>query len=105
MYNPCIDGCWNRYGQLYSSTCDGKCEYAKVVKELKELKKKQLYIREIKPYMKHPNLQKFFNDSLPIDGYGWVSEELEDKLRNEIKFEDPRSKLIFKERFIELKNE
>ena len=37
MFNPCIEHCYNRYGKQYSSDCDTKCEYAKVVSEKKLL--------------------------------------------------------------------
>lgn len=37
MFNPCIEHCYNRYGKQYSSDCDDKCEYAKVVREKKLL--------------------------------------------------------------------
>ena len=101
MYNPCFT-CWNRFGHDYSSDCDNQCEYAQAVKELKELKEKQLYIREIKQYIDPPMMQGIFYQQKPIDGYDWVSEELEEKLRKEIKVEDSWSKLIFKERFIKV---
>ena len=39
MFNPCIEHCYHRYGKGYSSDCDDKCEYAKVVKEKKILEK------------------------------------------------------------------
>lgn len=35
MINPCIELCHQRYGKQYSSDCNDKCEYAKVVKEKK----------------------------------------------------------------------
>lgn len=37
MINPCVDLCYTRYGKQYSSDYDGKCEYAKVIKEKKIL--------------------------------------------------------------------
>lgn len=39
MVNPCIDYCFNRFGKFYSSDCDSKCEFAKVIKEKKLLEK------------------------------------------------------------------
>ena len=60
----------------------------------------KLYIREIKPYIKPPCLQGMNDSPYPVDGYDWVSEDLEDKLRNEIVVSDPWSTLIFKERFV-----
>lgn len=36
-FNPCIDYCFMRNGKEYSSKCDDKCEYAKVVKEKEQL--------------------------------------------------------------------
>lgn len=38
MFNPCRDHCYFRYGKQYTPECDSTCEYAKVVKENKELK-------------------------------------------------------------------
>lgn len=35
MFNPCFEHCYNRYGKQYSSECDEKCEFAKMVKEKK----------------------------------------------------------------------
>lgn len=37
MINPCIDFCYARFSKQYSSDCDDKCEYAKIVKEKKLL--------------------------------------------------------------------
>jgi hypothetical protein len=36
MYSPCFE-CHNRYGAQYTKECDNKCDYAKTVKENKEL--------------------------------------------------------------------
>ena len=38
MFNPCVEHCYPRYGKQYSSECDGKCEYARTVKELADVK-------------------------------------------------------------------
>lgn len=37
MINPCIDFCYAKFNKQYSSDCDDKCEYAKVIKEKKML--------------------------------------------------------------------
>lgn len=47
MFNPCIEHCYHRYGKGYSSDCDDKCEYAKVVKEKKYLKKTWINLQEL----------------------------------------------------------
>lgn len=39
MFNPCFEHCYVKYGKQYSEKCDSKCEYAKLAKELEELKK------------------------------------------------------------------
>lgn len=62
----------------------------------------KIYKREIKPYIQPPQLQGFNDKPFPVKGYDWVSEELEDKLRNEIIVDDPWSKLIFVERYVVL---
>ena len=36
MYNPCFE-CMSKYGRQYTEDCDSKCDYAKVVKEKKQL--------------------------------------------------------------------
>ena len=59
------------------------------------------YIRQIKPYIEPPCLQGFNNTPIPVEGYDWVSEDLEEELRKNIVVKDPWSTLIFKERFIE----
>ena len=38
MFNPCFEHCYVKYGKQYSEECDSKCEYAKLAKELEELK-------------------------------------------------------------------
>ena len=60
------------------------------------------YIRQIKPYIEPPALQGCNCSPCPVEGYDWVSEDLEDKLRNEIVVEDSWSTLIFKERYIQV---
>ena len=59
------------------------------------------YIRQIKPYIDPPSLHGFNCSPYPVDGYDWVSEDMEKKLREEIVVNDSWSKLIFKERFVE----
>lgn len=60
----------------------------------------KLYERQIKPYIKPPCLQGCNDSPYPVDGYNWVSEDLEEQLRNEIVVSDSWSTLIFKERYI-----
>lgn len=60
------------------------------------------YIRQIKPYIQPPQLQGFNDKSYPVDGYDWVSEDLEEELKNSIVVNDPWSKLIFHCRFVEV---
>ena len=60
------------------------------------------YIRQIKPYIEPPYLQGFNNSLIPVKGYDWVSEDLEEELRKNIIVEDPWSKLIFRDRFVEV---
>jgi hypothetical protein len=62
----------------------------------------KLYIRQIKPYIEPPCLQGFNCGPYPVDGYDWVSEDLEEELRNSIVVSDSWSTLIFKERFVEI---
>ena len=59
------------------------------------------YIRQIKPYIQPPCLQGFSSSPYPVEGYDWVPEDLEEKLRDEIVVEDSWSTLIFKERYVE----
>jgi hypothetical protein len=63
------------------------------------------YIRQIKPYIKPPSLPGMLCTSYAVDGYGWVSEDLEEELRNNIVIEDSWSTLVFKERFVEVQYE
>lgn len=37
MLEPCYEHCYLRYGKQYTTECDDKCNYAKAVKEKKEL--------------------------------------------------------------------
>lgn len=37
--NPCYDFCYLRYKKEYTPDCDNKCDYAKAVKENKELQR------------------------------------------------------------------
>ena len=61
----------------------------------------KLYKKEIKPYIQPPQLQGFNDKAFPVEGYDWVSEDLEDKLRDEIVVKDPWSKLFFRVRYVE----
>lgn len=55
------------------------------------------YVRQIKPYI----YVTMTDDLIPVNGYDWVHEDLEEDLRkNIIVPEDWYSKLIFKERFV-----
>lgn len=60
------------------------------------------YIRQIRPYIKTPSLPGTLCISYPVDGYDWVSEDLEEQLRSEIVLDDTRDTLTFKERFVEV---
>lgn len=62
------------------------------------------YIRQIKPYIQPPQLQGFNDRPFPVEGYDWVSEDLEEELRSRIEVKDPWSKLIFDKRIVEIKN-
>jgi hypothetical protein len=62
------------------------------------------YIRQIKPYIQPPQLQGFNDKPFPVVGYDWVSEDLEEELRNTIVVSDHWSKLIFEKRIVEVKN-
>lgn len=42
MFNPCFEHCNLRFGKQYTPDCDDKCEFAKVVKEKKDLEKELL---------------------------------------------------------------
>lgn len=37
MMIPCRDYCYIRFGQQYTEDCDTRCDYAKAVKEAKQL--------------------------------------------------------------------
>lgn len=52
------------------------------------------YIREIKPFIYSPGLQGFRDTEFPVKGYDWVSEDMEEELRNTIEVKDPWGKLI-----------
>ena len=60
----------------------------------------KLYKKEIRPYIQPPQLQGFNDRAFPVEGYDWVSEDLEDKLRAEIDVKDPWSKLFFRVRYV-----
>lgn len=60
------------------------------------------YKRQIKPYIKPPQLQGFNGRPYPVEGYDWVSEDLEEELRNSIVVSDPWSRLIFEYKIVEV---
>lgn len=60
------------------------------------------YIRQIKPFIQPPALPGTLCVSYAVDGYDWVSEEMEEELKKEIVVEDSWSTLVFKERFVEV---
>ncbi len=37
IFNPCYEHCYLKYGKQYTTDCDDKCDYAKVIKEKKLL--------------------------------------------------------------------
>jgi hypothetical protein len=37
MLNPCVEYCYKQLGKEYTTDCDERCEFAKVLKEKKEL--------------------------------------------------------------------
>ena len=59
----------------------------------------KLYVRQIKPYIQPPCLQGIDSSPYPVEGHGLVSEDLEERLRDEIVVKDPWARLFFKERF------
>lgn len=46
-------------------------------------------------------MEGFRDEYIPVDGYDWLPENMEETLKKEIVINDPYSKLIFKERFVE----
>ena len=42
--NPCITFCYTKFGKTYSPECEDRCRFAKVIKELRNIK---LEIRKI----------------------------------------------------------
>ena len=58
------------------------------------------YIREIKPYMQFT--VSGMDAGFAVDGYDWVSEDMEDELRANIINTDGLFVLAFKERFVEV---
>jgi len=63
------------------------------------------YIKQIKPYINPPQLQGFNDKPYPVDGYDWMSEDMEEELRNTIEVKDPWSKLVFYSRFVEVSHD
>ena len=62
----------------------------------------KLYIKQIKPYIRPPQLQGFNDKPYPVKGYDWVSEDREEELRKEIVVSDPWSTLYFCNRFVDV---
>ena len=60
----------------------------------------KIYIREIKPYIDPPALPGTNCAAYPVDGYDWVPESHEERLRHEIIVKDSWSRLVFKERYV-----
>lgn len=60
------------------------------------------YMREIKPYIKLP--LPGCDAGYAVDGYDWVSEDMEEELRSAITVDPAWAVLIFKERFMEVQN-
>lgn len=65
--------------------------------------KNRTYVRYVKPYIQPPQLQGFgYQEAYPVEGYDWVPEDMEEKLRHEIVVKDPWSKLIFRCKWVEV---
>jgi hypothetical protein len=60
----------------------------------------KIYKREIKPYIRPPQLQGFNDKPFPVKEYDWVPEDMEQELKEKIVVKDPWSKLIFAERYV-----
>ena len=60
------------------------------------------YTRQIKPFIQHKAGSGVYATQYTVDGYDWVSEELEEELRSKIVFNRFYDDLIFKERFVEV---
>lgn len=60
------------------------------------------YVREIKPYiqMSLPGCDAGYS----VDAFDWVPEDREEELRNTIEVDPAWAVLIFKERFVEVRN-
>lgn len=61
------------------------------------------YVRQIKPYFQFPIPGT--DVGYAVDGYDWVSEEMEDELRSTIELPEHWYILAFKERFVEVRND
>ena len=62
----------------------------------------KIYKREIKPYISSASFQGCnWGGPAVVEGYDWVDEDQEEKIKQEIVVSDPPwEKLIFKERYV-----
>lgn len=60
------------------------------------------YVRLIKPYIQTEPGSGVSCRRYEVKGYDWVSEDLEEELRNTIKFNSTFDSLVFEERFVEV---
>ena len=58
------------------------------------------YMRQIKPYIQFPIPGT--DVGYAVEGYDWVSEDMEEELRGTIELPEPWYMLVFKERFVEV---
>ena len=61
------------------------------------------YVRQIKPFVKLPFPGA--DVCCAVNGYDWVSEDMEEELRNTIQVDPLFEELTFKERFVEVQND
>ena len=60
------------------------------------------YMRQIKPYIRPFTAPGSLCVSCAVEGYDWVTEDMEEELREKIVIEDKWYTLVFKERFVEV---